>query len=471
MAPANLVRDTPDAPGCRVDRSTLDAITPVRQGATDGQSRSSVGRRMASPANPSAKGQPLLGCRVAVVGINFWPEHSGIGPYSTALAQALADDGADVTVVTGVPHYPQWRVDARYGRGLRWSERLGGIAVERVRHFVPRRAGLFGRALMEFTFLIGSLAVLLRRRPDVVIAVSPSLAAAGAAQLARRGSPLGLIVQDLVGNAAGESGTAGRQAARLIGTAERALLRRADLVGVIGDRFVEFVECEGVAPSRVRLLPNFTRVVGAESDRSAARRRLGWPSDTFTVVHTGNMGRKQGLDTVIEAARQSALTHPDTRFVLVGDGNQRQLLEAMAQHAPSVVLVDPVPDEEYADVLAAADVLLVCEKTGVKTMSLPSKITSYAASGTVIVAAVEQGGFTHRYLAEREMAVLARSGDPDDLLRALASVRANPGAVHPLVQRARHVAASELSADAARSRYQDFARELWGAPGDQAWMQ
>ena len=52
---------------------------------------------------------PLVGRRVLVVGINYAPETTGIAPYTTGMAEHLAALGAKVTVVTGMPHYPQWQ--------------------------------------------------------------------------------------------------------------------------------------------------------------------------------------------------------------------------------------------------------------------------------------------------------------------------------------------------------------------------
>src|SRR5512144_2672765 len=102
---------------------------------------------LVAPARPSV----LEGRHVAVVGINYAPEHTGIGPYTTELARHLARQAASVSVLTGVPHYPGWLVEEYYRCGLRYRERgrAGLPDVVRLRHHVPRRQSALTRASYE----------------------------------------------------------------------------------------------------------------------------------------------------------------------------------------------------------------------------------------------------------------------------------------------------------------------------------
>ena len=75
--------------------------------------------------------------RILIVGINYRPETTGIAPYTADLAEHYAERGHDVTVITGFPHYPEWRVDPKERR-LRATESHHGIRVLRRRHYVPR---------------------------------------------------------------------------------------------------------------------------------------------------------------------------------------------------------------------------------------------------------------------------------------------------------------------------------------------
>src|SRR5271165_6474346 len=89
--------------------------------------------------------------RVAILGINYAPEPTGIAPYTTGLAAGLTKRGHDVQVLTGYPHYPHWKRDEATS-GFRSDEEIDGVRVRRLSHHVPRDLSWGGRAAMELTF-------------------------------------------------------------------------------------------------------------------------------------------------------------------------------------------------------------------------------------------------------------------------------------------------------------------------------
>src|ERR1700687_5601028 len=94
---------------------------------------------------------PPRAVRIAILGINYAPEQTGIAPYTTRLATGLAQRGHDVQVLTGYPHYPQWKRDDA-SSGFRSREKADGVLVRRLSHHVPRHLSWMGRAAMEMTF-------------------------------------------------------------------------------------------------------------------------------------------------------------------------------------------------------------------------------------------------------------------------------------------------------------------------------
>ena len=112
------------------------------------------------------------------------------------------------------------------------------------------------------------------------------------------------------------------------------------------------------------------------SARAQIRRQLGWPDNVTVLLHAGNMGVKQGLANVIQASRVADQKKLPILSVLMGDGNKRPEFKAMGVN-PCVRIIDPVPSENFASTLGAADALLVNERGGVTEMSVPSKLTSY----------------------------------------------------------------------------------------------
>ncbi len=313
--------------------------------------------------------------RLLVVGSSYAPEETGIAPYTTGLAEHMVGRGHDVTVITGMPSYPQWRVYPEYRGLLRKRERCGGVEVRRIRGYVPHRQSTIRRGLFEASFLLGGLTQLAMPRPDVVLGVVPALGGGVLAGLAARrfSRPYGLVFQDLTAPAAAQSGIAG------------------------GGRAV---------------------------------RPVSLPQDAVVCLHAGNMGYKQGLDNVVECARLAAGAGADPRllFVLMGDGNQRPLLVKLAQrHRLQNLRFLPIqPAKSFSSVLAAADVLLVNQRASVTNMSLPGKLTSYFASGRPVVAAVASESETAREMLDTGTGVVVPPDQPGLLLDAVRELLADP---------------------------------------------
>lgn len=416
---------------------------------------------MTTGAGGSAR--PLAGHRLALVSMSYAPEPTGIGPYSSGTAEILAEAGAEVHAVAGVPHYPAWKVDPGYARVFRTREPLRGVTVHRARHTVPARQSAVSRLLWEATFLANA-GTLRLPRPDAVVAVSPSLSSAyvGAALARRRRVPFAVVVQDLYGQAAKQSGIAGgsSRVAEAAARAEAAVLRRADLVVVVSDAFREQVADYGIAEDRVRLLPNWSHIPAPTRPREQVRAELGW-GEEFVVLHTGNMGLKQDLGNVVEAARH--LADAPVRVVLMGDGNQRAALEEQARGVRALTLRDPYPGDGYSDVLRAADLLLVNELPSVGDMSLPSKITSYLSVRQPVLAAVSSDGACARELARTAGgAVVVPPADPAGLAAAILDLAARPADLAAMGERGGTYAEATLGRASAAQRVVALAQELLG---------
>ncbi|WP_328890628.1 glycosyltransferase [Streptomyces sp. NBC_00316] len=397
--------------------------------------------------------------RLLVVSTNYAPELTGIGPYAAQLAEHWAASGADTHVLTGMPHYPSWRTEAAYRGVWRTAESRAGVTVHRRRHYVPPRQTALRRGAFEATVLAHGLLAPPGVRPDAVISQLPSLAGGViGARLARRHRvPYIPVVQDLMGAAAAQSGIrGGGRAAAVAARAERYALRAAALVGVIHESFVPRVTAYGVDPSRIRLVPNWTHVEGPSAVRAATRARLGWREGTPVVLHSGNMGLKQGLEVLVDAARLA----PEMRIVLMGDGNQRDALRARAAGLPNLDILPPADADEFTDVLAAADVLAVTQRASVLDMSVPSKLTSYFVSGRPVVASVADEGGTAQEVRRSGAGVLVAPEDPGALLAAVRKLVDGPAEADALGARGPEYVARHLSREAGLARFDALLTEV-----------
>ncbi|WP_433803067.1 WcaI family glycosyltransferase [Actinomycetospora sp. CA-084318] len=401
---------------------------------------------------------PQSRLRVTVMGLNYAPEPTGIAPYTAGLARFLAEAGHDVHVVTGLPHYPRWQVEPGY-TGRRLEERDGGVRITRVAHPVPTNPVGPGRVAMEATFATRAARVVASGpRPDVVVVVSPALlTVAAAATLRRPGrTAVGVVPQDLYGHALAETGIGSGRAAAGAAALERRLLGRADGVVAIHGRFRSSLAAMGVDEERITTIRNWTHVptvTRRPADIAAVRRELGWRDDEVIALHAGNMGAKQGLENVVEAARQADADGCPVRFVLLGHGSRRDHLRALARGVRRVQFLDPLPTERFTDALAAADVLVLNEQAGVAEMCVPSKLTSYFAAGRPVVAATNALSAASAEIAASRAGVVVAPGAPRALLDAIVDTRLEPGESEAMGLRGQLFAHDVLHVDAAREAY------------------
>lgn len=367
---------------------------------------------------------------VLLVGLNYAPESTGIAPYSAGLARELASRGLRVRVISSFPHYPQWSF--HNGFPVR-SEVLDedGVRVVRRRHKLPARPGGLARAWSELTFGLAAAGTRFGR-PDAVVLVSPALISTAVALVKLRllsRTPVVIWVQDLYSLGLRELGDdRARVAQRLIAKLEAWCLRAADGVVVIHERFRDTVVDDlGVDGSSVTVVRNWSHLgPSAPVDRAVVRAKLGWAEDDFVVLHAGNMGVKQGLENVVDAARLAASAGSRVRFVLVGDGNQRTRLAELAADVPAITMIGSLSDDEFRGALSAADALLVNERSGVVGMAVPSKLTSYFTTGLPVIAATDPGSVTESEVLLAGAGPVVPAGDPQALLDAALSLASDP---------------------------------------------
>lgn len=409
--------------------------------------------------------------KIKIVGINYFPEVTGIAPYTTGMAEGLVAHGHDVEVVTGLPHYPEWRIYDGYRSRRSYRETANGVTIHRLRHYVPEMPTPGGRIRMEASFARAALTTAFGR-PSVVIAVSPALlSTAGILAAARlRGVPVGVVVQDLYGKGVVETGAMDGRSADLAAQFEGRVLRAASGVSVIHDRFIPVLNDVGVDSGAVTVIRNWTHIADSDhptlAESEEVRRQYGWGADEVVVVHAGNMGAKQGLENVVAAARLAATEFaPATiRFVLLGDGNQRPALEEHGAGVGSLDFIKPLPVKEFRALLHAADVLLLNEKPGVGDMAVPSKLTTYFTSGKPVVAATDESSGAATEVRAAGAGVIVAPTDPRALIDAALTVARDKAAAARFGEAGRRYSQNTLDRSTAISRFDEWCRALVASP-------
>ncbi|MCZ7838364.1 colanic acid biosynthesis fucosyltransferase WcaI [Leclercia adecarboxylata] len=331
--------------------------------------------------------------KILVYGINYSPELTGIGKYTGEMVEWMARQGHEVRVITAPPYYPEWQVDEHYS-SWRYRREEGAATVWRCPLYVPKQPSTLKRLIHLGSFALSSFFPLMAQRrwkPDRIIGVVPTLFCTPGMRLLGKlsGARTLLHIQDYEVDAMLGLGMAGKgkggKVARLASAFERSGLHNVDYVSTISRSMMNKAQEKGVAAEKVIFFPNWSEVARfrdvTPADVAALRAQLGLAEAHKIVLYSGNIGEKQGLENVIDAA--AALSDKPWQFVIVGQGGGKARLEKMARER-GLQNIQFFPLQSY-DALPAllkmADCHLVVQKRGAADAVLPSKLTNILAVG------------------------------------------------------------------------------------------
>jgi colanic acid biosynthesis glycosyl transferase WcaI len=367
----------------------------------------------------------------------YRPELIGSAPFTADIAEFLVDSGRDVTVITGLPHYPMAEVFPDYRDGARLREVFNGVKIERVPSGTPRRPSASARILNELGFLmrgLGSLASGRFARHDVVLALCPSVLGVLLGVLSRRrGGVCVAIVHDIQsGLAAGLGMVKAGRLAGLMQTCERLVLNRVDLVVVLSAEMRDHLRQLGVT-TPIEVVPLW---VDTDLVRPAGAPGQG----PVKVLYSGNFGRKQGLDQVIALAQQLAGSRPDIEITLRGNGSQIEPLAAEVERLGlyNVRLTELMPHEGLGTALAAGDVHLVPQNPDAAAFAVPSKAFNIMAVGRPFVATALPNTVLWRLQETTGAFLCVPPNDPAAFAAAVVRLADDPTLRDELGRRGRH---------------------------------
>ncbi len=370
--------------------------------------------------------------RILVLTINYWPEMTGIGAVITRRAEYLASAGHEVIVSTAMPYYPEWRIHDGYSGKFFARELRHGVEILRSWLWVPKRVTSSRRVLLEATFFATSLLrLLLCRKPELLLVVSPPLALALSAMLLSRwtGAPYVFDVEDLQPDAAGDLGMLPRPVLPLLYRLEAAAYRHAALISTVTEAMRQRIIAKNVPPGKVILAPPLADTRGRTIQDKRAGRRFREQHNLngkFLVAHCGNMGVKQGLHVVLQAAARLR-GHNDIAFLLIGDGAMRPQLEAQARllELENLYFLPLLAQDAFFEMLSAIDLSLIVQQKSVSDIVFPSKAVTLLAAARPVLAAVGYSSEIGRTMNSSRAGVVVQPEDPLALAEAILELKSD----------------------------------------------
>lgn len=366
---------------------------------------------------------------ILVVTQYYWPENFRIND----LTIGLVEHGHQVTVLTGIPNYPEGQYFNGYGLFKKQRQEYKGVQIIRV-PLIPRGGGRGVRLAVNYlSFTISAclcMPLLISKKFDLIFIcqLSPITVALPALLLKKMLTiPAIMWVLDLWP----ESLTAinavkSKLIIKKIDQLVRFIYRHCDRIIVASDGFIPSICEKGIEPKKIGSFPNWYEPEYRKELNKELPLHITIP-EGFVVMFAGNIGSAQSFETILSAA-ENTLEFADIHWVIVGNGRQAKYVKAEVSArnlSRTVHLLGSFSPDFMPAFFARADVMLVTLKRDpIFSLTIPGKIQSYLACGKPIVASLDgEGG---QLIEKSGAGLVCRAEDPNGLANAILALYRMP---------------------------------------------
>ena len=333
------------------------------------------------------------------------------------ICRELVQRGHDVTVVTGVPNYPEGVTYPGYEKGQKKDEICDGVKIHRCLT-IPRKTGALYRLLnyYSYAFSASNYVRKLDKDFDVVFVnqLSPvMMAQAGITYSKKTKTPLVMYCLDLWPESLVAGGISRDSVIyKFFQRVSLKIYRRMDKILITSRSFKEYLCGQfGIGEEKISYLPQYAESLFDHVTQE--RETQGWH---FTFA--GNMGEVQSVQTILEAAEK--LTDIDIHFHLVGSGSDLERLQALAKEKKlqNITFHGRRPLEEMPAFYRKSDAMLITMTNDpVLSLTLPGKVQSYMAAGKAVIGAID--GETAAVIGDAQCGLCCQSRDADALAQCI----------------------------------------------------
>lgn len=398
--------------------------------------------------------------RLLVLNQYYWPGVEATANLLTQLAEALAGE-YEVTVITGAVKDD---VPSR--------ETRNGVAIVRTQSTSYDRTRLSRRALNYVTYVVGIFRhAFAESRPDVVLCMTdpPFVGAIGLVVARRFRCPLVVISQDVFPEIAVELGRLTNPTlVALLRQMVGVYLRRADRIVAIGETMRARLIAKGAPPERVSVIANWvdTSAITPQPKVNTWSRGRGL-AEKFVVMHSGNVGHAQDLDSLVRA-----MTYlrdlDDLRAAIIGRGARHAELVQLAQRLEvdeTVVFMNYQRRDELSFSISAGDLHIVGLAEGLAGYAVPSRLYGILSAARPVLVAADGESETARIVREVGCGVVVPPGRPGAIAAVIRDAHAGRLPLEEMGRRGRDWVVAESDVHVAVQRYRDLLREVRAARG------
>lgn len=357
---------------------------------------------------------------ILIISQYFYPEQFRIND----IAQSWVESGHKVTVLTGIPNYPQGKFYDGYGLTKKRKECWNGVDIIRIPIF-ERGNSSIGMVLNYLSFVVSGFfwKCFTKLNADMVFTfeVSPmTQALVGVWYAKRRKIPNYIYVQDLwPENVEMATGIHSRFVINPISKMVNYIYRNCDKIFATSPSFVEVIR-ERVTDNKEKVIywPQYAEEFYKPVDEKSEL----IPFDgNLNITFTGNIGTAQGLEVLPETAKILKSRGIFVRFNIVGGGRNKNNLMAAIENAgvkEYFNMIDYQRATVIPSILAASDAaFLSFEDNDIYAKTIPAKMQSYMACGCLIIGAVK--GESERIINEAACGLVAKIGDGKSLANVI----------------------------------------------------
>lgn len=313
------------------------------------------------------------------------------------LAVRLKQSGADITVLTAMPNYPQMAIHPDYKGRFRGYEEIGGLKVYRSWIFVSKGKSRLFRLLNYLSFACTSFwsGWLRLGKFDYIFCESPPLflGISGYLLCKLKGAKLIFNVSDLWPESAEKLGIVTNHTfLTLAYKLEKFLYRKSALITGQTQGIVKDISSR-LPDVKTYWLPNGADLDFFKPDEVETnwRKNNNYAESDFILLYAGILGYAQGLEVIVHAA-EILKDKRDIKFVILGSGPEKEKIANLIaeKKLSNVRILDTVSKKIMPKVIKGSDAAIIpLKKIKLFEAAIPSKIFETLAMKKPILLGVE----------------------------------------------------------------------------------